>query len=155
MIRMKFVAHFYYSVDIVCMRSPFPTQVTTHIIGDDYGIAILSMIELSLSIICVCFPAVKLLIDKYFPTEHEASGAVLSIASLQMSGSTGPSNSQPKSVIRTAQSKLSFLFARSQTSVAHPWHDEETPPVTGLAHRPGLSQDKITFPNNIIHPPCN
>jgi hypothetical protein len=27
--------------------------------------------------------------------------------------------------------------------------------VTGLAHRPGLSQDKITFPNNIIHPPCN
>ncbi|KAE9382122.1 hypothetical protein N431DRAFT_317320, partial [Stipitochalara longipes BDJ] len=49
MVRMKFAVNFYYSIDIN---------------WDDYGIAILSTIELALSIICVCFPAVKLLFSK-------------------------------------------------------------------------------------------
>jgi len=128
---MKFVASFYYKIDINCMRPSFLTSVTTNIIGDDYGIAILSMIELSLSIVCVCFPAVKLLIDKYFSTEREASGAVVSIVSLQLSSSTGSSSSHPKSVIKTVQSKLTSLFGRSQVSVTH----QETPPMAGLGHR--------------------
>ncbi len=131
MVRMKFAAHFYYSIDINCKPfPPSPTSILTEIIGDDYGIAILSTIELALSIICVCFPAVKLLFAKHFPTQPPPPPNLNRSQSLQLTTSHASTHSQSKILLINVQRKLSSIFRRSQTSL--PGSDEETPPLAEL-----------------------
>ncbi|KUJ23923.1 uncharacterized protein LY89DRAFT_726973 [Mollisia scopiformis] len=50
-VRLKYVVSFYYDIDQN---------------WDDVPVAILSVVETSLSIVCVCFPPVKILMSKYY-----------------------------------------------------------------------------------------
>lgn len=115
------------------------------------------MIELSLSIICVCFPAVKLFIDKYFGTGLGAPNVISPIESFQISGSNasnGSRGSRLKSRIKMVQSEFSSLCGRSQESTARSFFDEERPPTRGLEPVPELNSNTVMSPKNGIPPFC-
>jgi hypothetical protein len=140
LIRMKFVVHFYYSIDINCMEHYIPPSDITDRTGDDYGIAIFSMIELSLSIMCVCFPAIKLLFNKYSVSSLSTTATLRRLPSSQMGDSLGSHGSQFTGYLRTVKRKLySFVFRsqnRSKTLV-----DEERPPLQVNINQPESTQN--------------
>jgi hypothetical protein len=108
MVRVKYLANFYYSIDIN---------------WDDFPLAILTMLELSLSVMCVCFPAIKLLLNAYFSKWFGGSDATNITRSLQLSSNSG--ESRPKGRFeRTKLGLLSFIWkSNSQT----------TPPLSSKA----------------------
>jgi hypothetical protein len=132
LIRLKFVVGFGYSIDINCMPSVLLSCLCLMIfLGDDFGIVVLSIIELSLSIICVCFPAVKLLLNAKFPKYFGSS----SRSSIDVQGSIHLSDegteSSPQSWKGLLRSKISTLFGSPQpsklsSSRIQQWSDEES-----------------------------
>jgi hypothetical protein len=111
--------------------TPPPANFT----GDDYGIAMFSMVQLSLSIICVCFPAVKMLFHKYFPAKPATPGTKSHPQCFQLSASVCTVDARPNGLIKTMQYKISSLFGKEQIS-STTLVDEESPPMAKDKHEP-------------------
>lgn len=102
--------------------------------GDDIGIAILSMIETSLAILCVCFPAVKLLLNKHLP-RYFGGAATQPTISINVGSSNGTDSSR-KSLLQRIFSKISSRFSsrRSGSTLpfSMPWVDEHPPKLKSI-----------------------
>lgn len=92
---------------------------------------------------CVCFPAVKLLLNakfpKYFGSTHGPVGAR---GSLHLSGGEA-TESRSSSFLRIVRSKISIMLGQSQISSSSdprstPWVDEENTPVTEVVSIPDI-----------------
>lgn len=124
------------------VRSPSLSSILTPA-GDDFAISVISTIELSLSIMCVCFPAVKLLLNTKFPKHFgSAQGPVGARGSLHLSGGE-VTESRSSSLLRILRSKISTILGRSQISSSSnprsmPWVDEESTPVTEMVSMPNI-----------------
>ncbi len=85
----------------------------------------MSTIELSLSVVCVCFPAMKILLNKYFPSARyvgSTGGVVQSIRLTDLS-----SASTERRPLRRLGKKISSLFTNkaSSTKASPQWSGGE------------------------------
>jgi hypothetical protein len=143
LVRLKYVVVFRYEIDINCTSQSLPYILYLTSLGDDFAICVISQIELSLSIICVCFPSVKLFLNfqfpKYFGSANRPVGAR---GSLHLSGGES-TESRSSSLLRLLRSKLSTFLGRSQASSpsntrSGRWIDEESTPVTNVVSMPHI-----------------
>jgi hypothetical protein len=150
------VVKFKYEIDINC-KFLFPSKFHTYtFLGDDFSICVISTIELSLSIMCVCFPAVKLFLNAQFPKYFGSSRTgVGARGSLHLSGSD--EESQTKSMFRTLRSKISKMFGTTHvisSSKAHspPWTDEASTQATAVVSMPriGLQSDHSMGNSSVV-----
>lgn len=133
LVRMKYVVAFNYSIDIN---------------WDDFYIAVLTMIELSMSITCVCFPAVKLLLNRIWPRSFPSDEPPQRVEESMQVNLSGVPTSESQSWVERMKASIGLMLGASWAHLpgslpprSRDW--SEVDPASPLESLPCVNQDTL------------